>query len=1517
MSKKNIPNIPTGQDAIKGGIFFGSALTPGGAFSNVPKTTTVDVVPTTAQKEKMILTLERVKEALKLNAKLEKRATDDVLSEEAINTFLNNYVQLLIDYSDLRNYVFFGSAYNELVYHINYLILNYPYKVYFAKNAGSNSVNPLNQISITYPGGNTSSIKFEYNDILFPASYDYTLSGETQWLDFEIVDSLNNRFKITNINFIDTVLNISNATNTSPIIITTTTNHGLKSGDIVTIEGVLGNNAANGQHQIQTIDIGPGIGVLTSGQTYVVISASATYDSNNYLQGDTFTANTNTDLNAGIVAPANQFRLVGTTGNGAYTTGGIIKLKEINITIDGVISLNNLIDYSPNVGDLYKGLIISPTLKAITDFELKLEGPQKELLNPNNPTPWPREPITNNIIIKGQTFETWIEAPTNLVSNYDPETLGLDSIEGEGLNLTGAITLDSTGTTNQLLVRSLPHRVVDELRDTDDKLFTRFVYLAGKLFDSIKVYIDFLKYTKSLNYTPFNQLSPEFYKLYAEHYGFDLFDEDNIDLAKSIIRTEPGIKYNNNQIVFSDTTNSKTLKELQYEKQKRLLINLFYLYQTKGTLKCVEQLVKLIGSPEGLVLFNEYVLNTNLSQREIDNDKVKIPKLDYEIDPDYLLDKVNISNPINLPYVYRLKLDNDDIVNLRELDAVTDPQGAVQSQVIKWGKQLHQYGYFSHNHFANLQSNDPNGYYLLPLTFPDKYCGITTEYVIPRGGYKQLIGQGFDEVSIHIGSLFDVDAISYDTNGQPIKINTNSNYVYELPQVFAESITGNNNAIPIQGKGEFEIIGVETGLLEITVNNITIGSTNWLATPKDTALALVKDINLNNPNFEAYLRINPSSVSVIIQSNKNYTLPNNSVLEILTNSNYSNVVNIDPAVQIGGDAALTMSNQNTSTNSRQYIIAKLEGKDLVVRLKMVTENPSITPTTQHRVAIFENLFDDDGLNHQLRLIYRPEGIEVYQDLKYLGLARWRNPNTILGGYNSLTLPHSKILNCTPQPLPDIFAYPNNNNTQDNFRWWDLLIGLPVNIDLFFKRVSVWESLTIDHPDSIDKGFDASGLEVEKYNFNFSNQQKINNIYVKQNCKVPALYKAPFPDPALTTITTDLFTNLFLTYPNNIISDINLVNQNRLGGNFIFTEDIQNFFKLPNNQIITIDSLFTFNGWTNTIHKDYEYDRFNKVYENYQLYSEQVLTYLALLPFMELVEDKFKQLVRQFIPIVINITRFGRLIKSLERRKVRYTNIHKQCIVNVGGVFGIGGFRITHGTNNHYLQNNNYFNLYFVTNYDIVNASNTPTITITTAQPHNLSSGYQVNISGVIGNTNANGTHIITVTGPNTFTIPVSGNGNYLAGGTVEYEVVWLNSNYGSIEWQFSNVYTADLTASVLTSEWDSNFMYPIPLLTAEHENNTVKLIVNPNEFLNRFNFELNDCKLKIVTSGEVIIDNIISPNNSVRSNNVPNSCVSITYSAPNIILNSNTNTYIYFQSENQPNTFIYLNSEGLNPTYIY
>lgn len=1417
-------NNPLGQDAIKGGIFFGSGLTPNGTFSNVPKSTATNL-PTEKQEATISLTLEKVQEQLREEAKNISNSADNVLSDTAVNTFLQSFTKLLIDYKDMRNFVFFGSAYTELSYHVNFLINNYPYKSYFAKNVGVNALNPLNTVSLTYPGGSVTKVGLKLNDILEPGNLNYNTDGGTNWIDYDIVDKNNTRYPVTNFAYTNnsvSVTNFSQAGIGQPIVLTCTYT-------------IFNGNPTPDPFTIVNGDI---INLINS----PISQLNATWEIDNFVPSpivDTIVSLFPVVWRHDYFFTIELFNSNSITIVSGPTTGNF-QLYDITLTIDGIVNTNSFVEYSPILGDTFKGFIISPKLLILNDFEVNLDPVQSELISLGNPTPWPRTPVVQNLIVEGNDFITWVENPLNMVYNYNEQELGIETTD-TGLNLTGALALDENET-NQLLRRAIPHRLVDEIRDSENAFFTRFVLLAGKLFDSIKVYIDFLKYTHELNYTSFNQLSPEYYKLYAEHYGFDLFDDDNIDFAQALIVTEPGLAYDSTDTPeFTDTINQKTIKELQEEKQKRLLINLLYLYNTKGTLRCIEALVGLLGSPQGLVLINEYVFDNPTKNKFIDNDKVKVPQIEYEIDPDYLVNKTNPTDPINQPYVYKLKLSNQDTVNLRELDIVTDPQGAIAEEIFKWGQIKNQFGNFKQNSFANLQSvNLPNNslnnnYYFLPLTQPDKYSGVTVEYMIPKDGYTKGIGQGFDEVSIHLASIVRIqDLPNYPLTFPLAKFS--NNFDYGVPHPFLENIPPGNEVRP--------------------------------KIPVSVA----------------------SSISL-------------------------------------------------SSGGQEAIFCRLEGKDLVVRALL--RNEFLTGPVYklvQRVAIFENLFEADGLVHELRVLYRPYGIEVYLDREFKGLIPWRD--TILG-YNSFDIPNSLITSCPEAPYEG-FVFPSNvpnvptPGNNDKPAWWDLFIGLPVNIDMYFKKVAIREQISVNTDDTVDFGVSKIGQDVEKYSFEFRNQIKnsTTNEYEKSIGYVPCNFRSPFPQPDSGNPNTTTINTFFASYPNNLITDMNLVSQNWLGyyydkvtatdiyqgiDDFRFVEDIQDFFKLPTGETVTLDSLFKFNAWSESLHKDYFYIHYNKAIENYNIFSQQVLTYLNLIAFMELIESKFKPIVSQFIPVVINLSRFGRLIRSLELSKIRYPEIYNLCAGTQVGCNALASFRIISGNNNPgYSVTPNFITVTLSEYKTIVGLSYTAlnTITINTASPHNLSNGQTIIVTGVLGITAANGSFLITVLTPTSFKYTAIGTGTWVTGsGTCRRD--W--ASIGPVFWNSNNIVSATDFVTAFNNFIGITLSTPILPTTAmaTNNNNVVTLSVNPEWYFSVEGIDINEVKLTITTVGDFVVDRVIGFVGGVATIS-GNSCATVGYINSTNIPGGNPNIFIYYFNEAQIPLYIYEESEvtGSGP-YIY
>ena len=1221
-----------GEDALKGGVFFGSSLVPSGSFSNVPNYYTYN--PTENSKVKVELTLKKIKDSLKQQLQTEYNYTSAELDADqtTVESFLYDLTTLLVDYRDLRNFVFFGSAHTEIAYHIKHIIEIYPYKSLIADLTSS-----LDEIiMINDNSTNQTSIIFSQTAIRDIGSLKYFDSDNTFiWSNYDVVDKNNKRYEIlsaiapyssVSIPFIS---NIENGIDSVKII--TSGNHGFLNGQSIEIFEVLGTLAQNETS------------INVNGKFNVINVTNTTFE--------IIDMNTKEPL----------------TMNFSYISGGKARMLPLDINlspygfkiiVNGIITLDELITYTDDKDQNgYSGFIISPKQGILNDFELNLSPVGKQLLAPSplNVTPWPRRQLTNNIENRinqenindnDLDFVNWLSDPSLMYVNdggpYDDD-IAYSSIYSE-YNILRAQALDESAT-NQLIRRCIPYEAISELNDGDDGYYQRFVLIAGWFFDQLYLYIKFVKYVHTLNYGDFNQLSPEYYKYYADHYGFELFSDDSIDFSQLVVKTEPGLFFST-----SDTTdtNSKyyrnTIQKLQYERQKRLLLSLFYLYKIKGTQSCIKTLVSLLGAPEGLLLLQEFAYKyTNVDSQDypidisktliVDNEKVHVPDYHFEIDPDYLVDKTNINNSSNVPYVYRMRLHNESTVNLRQLGISTDPSQAIDNQIKSvFGNTKYDFVKFNNGEFANLQ-NLNSDYYLLPLTVPDKFFGLSVNYMIGRDGYVKGLGNNLEEAAVHIGSLVLVGSTIFK---QSSAINS---IVLSNGNTIATIVTSGNHSFLLNEK---IVISDVTGITNIN------GSFIVVSVPSNNSIQI---IGIFGGSYNSGGVIEHSVPNTINSGMKTtYCLP-----EVFSNYNNDTILNPNGTNPITDFNILFRNFPDSnflSYSNYQYVFTRLEGNDLVVRMKLSSE---YKPIVVERVAIFKNVFENDGLYHSLRIIFRGDGIEVYKDYEFVGIAKWKLPTTSDSGipYLAFEIPKKDILTCEDEIIPiEDLATLRTNLGNDKPRWWDLFVGMPQNIDFYFNKIEYFENAGVDDFNIGDKIIDSNNSNADSYIFDFSqytvtgNQVSINCQYNKAN---PA-NKAVDYSNTLPTISNS----------NNIvvINGLNLTTKSlNPDGDLdkMYPQTLQDFF--------ADDNVFERYGWQKDIHKSYDYNNFNgKVLKLNNLYSPQVLTYDALLEFLNLIENKFRKTIQQFIPIVINISEFGRLIKPsiFNQSKIRYPGIHKVC-----------------------------------------------------------------------------------------------------------------------------------------------------------------------------------------------------------------------------------------------------------------
>ena len=135
--------------------------------------------------------------------------------------------------------------------------------------------------------------------------------------------------------------------------------------------------------------------------------------------------------------------------------------------------------------------------------------------------------------------------------------------------------------------------------DSEDKKAEALFQLYGQSFDKVKKYIDNIAYMRNVSYDGINNLPDILLKNLANNLGLGttkLFDEKDLE----------EILYTRNDVQYSGLTIGKTLVDAEYEFYRRLLVNLAYIYKSKGTRGSLKFLLRFIGAPDPMIRIDEY-----------------------------------------------------------------------------------------------------------------------------------------------------------------------------------------------------------------------------------------------------------------------------------------------------------------------------------------------------------------------------------------------------------------------------------------------------------------------------------------------------------------------------------------------------------------------------------------------------------------------------------------------------------------------------------------------------------------------------------------------------------------------------------------------------------------------------------------------------------------------------------------------------------------------------------------------
>lgn len=176
--------------------------------------------------------------------------------------------------------------------------------------------------------------------------------------------------------------------------------------------------------------------------------------------------------------------------------------------------------------------------------------------------------------------------------------------------------------------------------DTIGQKMEKVLQIYGRSFDDTKKYINALAYMTSVNYNVGNDIPSQLLKNLAKTLGF------NTDISPI---TESGFldsvfgQKNSSTSDFTGVATPQTPDELNYQYYRNLCLNAAFLFKSKGTRKAIEVLLRLIGAPDALVDFNEYVY---LADQRIKIDQFE--KKFANISGGTYLESISIQDPTNV-----------------------------------------------------------------------------------------------------------------------------------------------------------------------------------------------------------------------------------------------------------------------------------------------------------------------------------------------------------------------------------------------------------------------------------------------------------------------------------------------------------------------------------------------------------------------------------------------------------------------------------------------------------------------------------------------------------------------------------------------------------------------------------------------------------------------------------------------------------------------------------------------------
>jgi hypothetical protein len=430
----------------------------------------------------------------------------------------------------------------------------------------------------------------------------------------------------------------------------------------------------------------------------------------------------------GSTTAANDVIIIETSGdpfgfNGSVNSNPTYHIKPNTVNVEKFF--NGLSDYETNI--LNRLTIPIYTSK----FEFKRED-------------------DDGTIILGEEILSW---PVSDGYNIDYDTTEYINFVGKLLK----VTSNKDGIETNLMARFLTAQAISDFdtlpsyngtgEETAGQKMNRTLKIYGREFDEIKKYIDSISFANVVTYNKKKNTPDQLVKYLARVLGWEL--------TSSIVENDIISSYLNvGARSYAGHSRGLTTAEAEIELWRRLILNSSWIWKSKGTRKAIEFFFKLIGTPDGLIDFDEYVY---VAKEPIDMDLFYATLKNNNLDNDLSL--YNVDND-GFPKFFR---DNDNMYFQKGGQWYRETAGPNASQYILAGNNPHVGPYDGGKEYINQLMNIIPSFTPFTLTSTTITTGTTKLFTNYNSG---IINQytGTTYVSLQNDNGTTSNLIDYKTN---------------------------------------------------------------------------------------------------------------------------------------------------------------------------------------------------------------------------------------------------------------------------------------------------------------------------------------------------------------------------------------------------------------------------------------------------------------------------------------------------------------------------------------------------------------------------------------------------------------------------------------------------------------------------------------------------------------------------------------------------------------------------------